>query len=166
MGDVMSSLPAIEILGFDVEWRPRPRRIVVPSGPHVEVAHPVRDAFDAVWTVVARARRRYDATIGSYAGLHPRREPAVEQRLHRSADDVIAALRQCRFAREVDEGWDVQLRLPWSWPGLPMRLTIDESSSRTCALRLSLRSRRRLRYPARYYDAAHTALDLVKAAVA
>ena len=52
-----------------------------------------------------------------------------------------------------------RLHVAWSWPDLPVRLAVGELGPDTSALRLSLRARRRLRYPARYFDAAHTALS-------
>jgi hypothetical protein len=58
-----------------------------------------------------------------------------------------------------------RLHLAWSWPELPMWLSVAELSATQCALRLSLRSRHRLRYPARYFHAAHSVLDKLAAAL-
>jgi hypothetical protein len=52
-----------------------------------------------------------------------------------------------------------RLHLPWSWPDLPVWLGVGEVSTGRCALRLSLRSRKRFRYPMRYYHAAHAVLS-------
>jgi hypothetical protein len=45
-------------------------------------------------------------------------------------------------------------------------LTVAEQSATKCVLRLSLRSRRRLRYPKRYFHAAHSALHDLEARLA
>jgi hypothetical protein len=103
----------------------------------------------------------------------------VEHRIDRRADEAIESL--CR-----DDGLTVhagplrltadasrpeydpfeheyrlpcRLHLPWSWPDLPMWLAVGEVSSARGSLRLSLRSRKRLRYPVRYFHAAHTVLN-------
>ena len=51
-----------------------------------------------------------------------------------------------------------KLHVPWSWPELPVWVGVAELSRSTSMLRLSLRSRRRLRYPSRYFHVAHSAL--------
>lgn len=51
-----------------------------------------------------------------------------------------------------------ELHVPWSWPALPVWIGVAEVSSSRSVLRLSLRSRRRLRYPARYFHVAHSVL--------
>lgn len=182
MGDVRQALPAIEILSFDVEWVPRARPIALRSGPRACAPHPALARLDAWCTAVAMARCRYEARIGSYAGLRPRRESSVEHHVDRTVDEVLDALRgydhllvgSDRVRLEADVRSLVRvpmshehrvpavLHLAWSWPDLPMWLTISEWSPRWCSLILSLRSRRRLRYPVRYWDATHTALDLVE----
>jgi hypothetical protein len=50
---------------------------------------------------------------------------------------------------------DGRLRLPVSRPDLPVRLVVEPWWSTRTAVTLSLRPSRRLRYPRRYFDAAH-----------
>ena len=150
------ALPSIEIESFEVE-RPRPLlRRASNRSPAVNFRPPGSEFIE-------RVRFRYNVTIGVYRGFNPRTQSTVERRLERRAHDVIGAL--CTDgdvfaydALEHEYRLPVDLHLAWSWPDLPMWLTVGEVSSTKCALRLSLRSRRRVRYPARYFDAAHSAL--------
>ncbi|MEY2422913.1 MAG: hypothetical protein QOI95_2980 [Acidimicrobiaceae bacterium] len=111
--------------------------------------------------LIASLRHRYDVAIGAYRDFDPRLLSTVEHRVDLSADAVIAHLHLYRatfdpFEREHRVPF--VLHLPWSWPALPMWLSVSETSPTMSALRLSLRSRRRLRYPKRYFHAAHAAL--------
>src|SRR4029077_12302100 len=109
----------------------------------------------------------------------PRLHSRVEHRIARRPDDVLAALsRRDQLVVSVGalrlvgdpsrteyDGFEheyrmpCRLHLPWSWPELPMWLGIGEVSATKGALRLSLRSRKRVRYPARYFHAAHAVLN-------
>jgi hypothetical protein len=112
-----------------------------------------------------RARFRYAIVIANNRDSDPRMRSTVEHRISRRADEVVDLLsrdRGRRFAYDtIDREYrlPVDLRLAWSWPRLPMWLGVGELSRAQCALRLSLRSRRRIRYPARYFYAAHSLLD-------
>ena len=119
-----------------------------------------------------RIQCRYQATIGTHRGWNPRRA-VIEHRIPAGAievlDRVSRAPRRSRSLRHdtASLAYDAvnheyrfrgRLRLPWSWPPLPVRLAVGELTPTTSTLRLSLRARRRLRYPVRYFDAAHQAL--------
>lgn len=172
------ALPPIEIESFDVE-SPRPWNRRAPTRPAaVNLRPPGYEFIERLPAVAARVRRRYDVTIGAYRDFHPRVQSTVEHRVHQRADDVVDVL--CRddalclalgalslvgdARSKVYDSFEHEYRLPidlhlaWSWPDLPMWLAVGEVSSTKCTLRLSLRSRRRVRYPARYFDAAHAAL--------
>jgi hypothetical protein len=146
-----NALPPVEIESFVAERVSRAR------APRVAVDfRPPRFEF------VDRLRRRYDLTIGAHRDFHPRLQSVVEHRVEHRADDVIDLLcldRSIYDSFEHEYRVPIDLRLPWSWPALPMWLAVGEVSSTKSALRLSLRSRRRLRYPKRYFNAAHAALS-------
>jgi hypothetical protein len=144
------SLPPVEIESFAVERvsRAQAARVVV------EIRPPG-------YELIERLRHKYEITIGAYGDCEPRTQSNVEHRVGRRADDVIDLLRLDRPMYDpVEHEYRVpiKLHLPWSWPALPMWLAVGELSSTKSALRLSLRSRRRLRYPKRYFHAAHAAL--------
>jgi hypothetical protein len=127
---------------------------------------------------LAESHRRYRAVIGNHRGCDPRRG-IVEHRVARNALDVVAALCSEPIVRvEVDgrsliadgasvayDGFELEhrlrasLRLRWSWPALPVWIAVSAQANGTCALRISLRRRRRIRYPSRYFHAAHTLLQ-------
>ena len=148
-------LPAVEIESFSEAkvTRPTARATVEFRPPGYEF--------------IGRVRRKYYVAIGAYRDFHPRLQSTVEHRVGLRADTVIDALCGDGGAFVYDlSGHEYRapfdLHLPWSWPALPMWLSVGEMSSTKSALRLSLRSRRRLRYPARYFDAAHTALATIE----
>jgi hypothetical protein len=97
-----------------------------------------------------RARHRYVVAIGQDRGYNPRVSSLVERRVGLDA-----------YARQFRE--PVTLHIPWSWPPLPMWLAVTEHSATTATVSLELRSRRRVRYPYRYFSAAHAALDAMAA---
>ena len=152
------ALPSVEIESFLVERVPRrhaPRATVDLRAPGLGF--------------IERLRRRYDVAIGAYRDFEPRRQSTVEHRVGRTAEDVLGQLGfdgaiYDRFEHEYRA--PVDLHVSWSWPDLPMWLSVGELSSTTCAVRLSLRSRRRLRYPKRYFNAAHAALARIEARLA
>ena len=104
-----------------------------------------------------RIRRQYDALIGSNRRFSPRRESRVERRVDQSLDDVLHAI-PLRFEYDPVEH---EFRAPtwlavrWSWPRLPVWLAVSEASRRYTTVSVRLRSRKRWRYPIRYYPAAH-----------
>jgi len=123
-------------------------------------------------------RRDYERTIGIHRGSRPRTQSVVNRRVDRPATEVLTRLSegdlQVRAGATllagnpavvtydpIDHEYRVPctLAIPLSWPRLPMWLAVGELSSNRSALRLSLRSRRRLRYPARYYHVAHNVLS-------
>jgi hypothetical protein len=145
----------------------------------LDISPPGTQLVRRLTAVAQRAQRRYQMTIGVHHGFDPRRRSAVEHRVPLPARDVIDALRRDGDGRlsvaspEViadlastmydpvahEYRLPIKLHLAWSWPRLPMWLTVGELSTTRCTLRLSLRSRHRLRYPTRYFHAAHSALS-------
>lgn len=172
-------LPAIVVDGFSVERVTRPHR-VTPSDratwhvhpPGTELVHRLRVAANAT-------RQRYERTVGTHRDFRPRLQSRVEHRIAGRADDTLDALRglgelhlcvgPVRLtgdpsaahydAVEHEYRLPCRLHLAWSWPELPMWLAVGEVSTTSGALTLSLRSRRRLRYPMRYFHAAHAVLS-------
>jgi hypothetical protein len=61
-------------------------------------------------------------------------------------------------AADREHRMPVVLHIPWSRPALPMWLSVQQDRGSSCTLHLFLRSRRRLRYPARYFSAGQRAL--------
>jgi hypothetical protein len=147
------ALPAVEIESFSEAkvTRARAARATVEFRP-------------PGYEFIERLRRKYYVAIGAYRDFHPRLQSTVEHRVGLRADTVIDVLAGDGKGFVYDSSGHeyrapFDLRLAWSWPALPMWLSVGEMSSTKSALRLSLRSRRRLRYPARYFDAAHAALQ-------
>ena len=123
--------------------------------------------------------RRYERTVGTHRDFRPRLQSRVEHRIPWRADDTLDAIRDLGELRlsvgslrltgdpsrtdydavEHEYRLPCTLHLPWSWPELPMWLAVGEVSTTGGALRLSLRTRRRVRYPARYFAAAHAVLS-------
>jgi hypothetical protein len=125
---------------------------------------------------------RYRVAVGAHQGIAPRRHSQVRHRLRRRPADVLAVLAGARrpavvHRRRVALRWDPhrfrydptdhvhrapgRLHVPWSFPDLPVWLAVHEWSSDTAIVEVSLRSRRRLRYPRRYFHVAHRTLDLL-----
>jgi hypothetical protein len=150
-------VPPIEIESFTVEHalRSRARPVAVERRPP-----------GYAW--FQRVRHQYELAIGAYRGFDPRTQSSVEHRIGRRATDVIEAL-QLEGAQydpfEDEFRVPIDLHVPWSWPDLPMWLSVGEVSSTVCRVRLSLRSRRRLRYPRRYFSAAHAAVTRLERAL-
>jgi hypothetical protein len=112
----------------------------------------------------------------------PRRSPSprfgsvVDRRIGGAAGEVLDVLgsgvdvevRATRLVASARAGYDpvehehrfrATMHVPWSKPDLPVWLCVAELTPSTSALRLSLRSRRRVRYPWRYFSCAHDVLD-------
>lgn len=161
-------------------WPPRPV-----SGTALHVRPPGAELAQRLGRKARRARLRYQITVGNHQGFDPRRRSQVEDRLASPAADVVGALRRSPdiwvtagtvrlrgdATAAVYDPVDHEYRMPaemqlrWSWPRLPMWLGVGEVSSSRSVLRLSLRSRRRVRYPLRYFDAAHRLLERLEASV-
>lgn len=155
--EAQAALPAVEIESFSVErvQRPPTRRVEVQFRP-------------PGYVLVERLRHKYDVAIGAYRSFDPRRQSTVEHRVGHEANEVIDALRLDDALYDPFEHEfrvPVDLHLPWSWPDLPMWLSVGELSPTMCTLRLSLRSRRRLRYPRRYFNAAHAAVSRLESEI-
>jgi hypothetical protein len=131
-------LPAIQIEHFEVE-QPRLRRRIQP----VPRQNPVVEAFE-------RLRCRYDAYFGAYLRFSPRRESRVERRV-----EVTVPLAFEYDPVEHEFRAPVTLKVPWSWPRLPVWFAVTEASRRQATVSVRLRSRKRWRYPVRYYPIAH-----------
>ena len=128
--------------------------------------------------VIATLRYDYARTIGTHRDVRPRTHSHVEHRIDRRADEAMDTLRTTGDVRvsvgplrlvadvsraeydplEHEYRLPSRLHLPWSWPELPMWLSVGEISTTRGALRLSLRSHKRVRYPMRYFHAAHAVL--------
>jgi len=163
-------LPAILVEDYSEERVPR-------SWPRSRPA-PRSKVRQRLAVTLATIRQDYERTIGTHRDFQPRTHSRVEHRIDRPADDALADL--CHNAElrlavgplrltgdasraqydtvEHEYRLPCRLHLPWSWPDLPMWLAVGEISSTRGALRLSLRSHRRMRYPVRYFHAAHALL--------
>jgi len=171
-------LPAILVEDYSQERAPRPWPTNRPADGSLSIHPPGRELVRRVAAAVTAVKLDYERTIGTHRDFHPRAHSRVEHRIDRRADDVLADLRHepelrvslgplrltgdASHARydtvEHEYRMPCRLHLPWSWPDLPMWLAVGEVSTTRGALRLSLRTRRRMRYPARYFHAAHAVL--------
>ena len=164
--------PAIELTAVEPSSTPWG-----PAGPAtLELGPPGRALVTGLQQRARRLRRSHVRTIGIHRGFDPRRQSVVEHRLHGRAVDVAGAVAgiaggALRDPRPDAMAYDpvehefrlpAEMHVPWSWPDLPVWVGVAELTSSICALRISLRSRRRLRYPARYFDTAHCALAEVE----
>ena len=120
--------------------------------------------LDALKAAVRRVAHAYAVTIGVDRGIDPRRQSVVEHRIDGGALDVARHLAASTGSTPVYDEVEHEFRIPvrmhvaWAWPDLPMWLGVGELTPSRCTLRLSLRSRRRLRYPRRYFHVAHRTL--------
>ena len=130
----------------------------------VEMRPPGGRTVDALKLAVRRLVHVYAVTVGVDRGIDPRRQSVVEHRVEGAAPDVARRLAEATGAPPMYDEVDHEFRFPtrmhvaWAWPDLPMWLAVAELSPTRCALRLSLRSRKRLRYPSRYFHVAHRTL--------
>lgn len=151
----------------------------------VELRPPGDAAAQRVVESARRMRHTYLAQIGVHRGCDPRHH-AILHRLAMGADDVVVALGAAPERHWSADGLDLaadvahpafdsvehehrfaaRLHLAWSWPDLPLWLAVGELTPTRCTLRLTLRSRRRWRYPARYFHAAHAALTALESDLA
>lgn len=135
------------------------------SGLRVRVVRPSSDS--RLRTSIDGARARYERAIAGASLSDPRLHSAVERRVSRPLDEVVGRLfgtDRPPFDAIADEyRLRTTLHIPYSWPRLPMWFAVAAFSDTHSLLRLSLRSHKRLRYPARYFSAAHDALQRVDA---
>jgi hypothetical protein len=168
----------------DVEWlnalvlvpddRLDVNTVVVATGARIDsvlarVRHHAAVLVERTRGPVLRARRRYVLAVGQDRGYDPRVSPRVEHRVGRPAGEVACVVvRSVPVDAVLGTAYDadtrqlrvpVALHIPFSWPSLPMWLAVTEHSAGCGTVSLELRSRRRLRYPYRYFSAAHAVLD-------
>jgi hypothetical protein len=171
-------LPAILVEDYSEERLPHLRPPHRPAPGALLVHPPGSEVVRRVAAVLTTVKQDYERTIGTHRDFHPRTHSRVEHRIDRRADDALADLCHdtelqlsvgpLRLTGDASRArYDIveheyrmpcRLHLPWSWPDLPMWLAVGEISSTRGALRLSLRSRRRMRYPVRYFHATHAVL--------
>ena len=117
--------------------------------------------------LTARVRRlvhHYAVTVGPDRGIDRRRQSGVVHRVDAPADDVVTAVAATLHSQPVYDPvehefrFPTRLHVPWSWPDLPVWIAVSPLGSARSIVRLSLRSRRRLRYPMRYFHVAHSTL--------
>ena len=118
---------------------------------------------------IARARARWMAVAGNGSGLSPRHQCPLGVTATCEVGALLSALGT--DSRRGSLRWDpsslgfvvreaahlarADLVLPWSWPAVPVWLSVSVASTTTCRIEVRLRSRHRLRYPIRYHDACH-----------
>ena len=176
-------LPPIIIEDFAEERVRRTRPPVLHGHSAIALHPPGYEIVARLAAVVATVKQDYARTIGTHRDFSPRLHSRVEHRIGQRADDALAALSRSNEltvsagplrlvgdpSRTEYDGFEheyrmpCRLHLPWSWPELPMWLAVGEVSATKGALRLSLRSRRRVRYPARYFHSAHAVLNRLEA---
>ena len=128
-------------------------------------------------------RVEYARRVAPHRGFDRRRQSVVERRVQARAADVVRSLGSAgrlefpegslqvltttgAFDRVNHEhSLPARLQLAWSWPSLPVVVAATEFSTSTTVLRLRLRRTTRVRYPLRYYEAAHAALEVVAATI-
>ena len=172
------ALPSIRIEEFREE-RPRHRRPTPsPTAVLTRVNPPGYEQLLELQRAAASVRVHYERTIAVHRGFPPRLQSRVDHRIECSAqqawtelcrgDGVRVELGALRLVTdptrimydsfEHEHCVHGRFHLPWSWPSLPVWVRVGEFSATHCRVGLSLRSRKRLRYPLRYFHAAHTVL--------
>jgi hypothetical protein len=101
---------------------------------HSEVAHHIGHSFDHV--------------VETFAGPIEERVGGIQL----SCGPGSVTTRPIRFEAEG------LLRIPGSYPGLPIRLAVEPWWRDRCVVGLSLRASHRIRYPRRYFRSAHRVL--------
>lgn len=144
---------------------------------------PLENRVRLVWSRCVKPARIvndwYRLQIGPHRGFDPRRQPHVHRNVGCDPQAVVELIESApialgggghgptlsiepQFAERPDfecaHRAAARLHIPWSYPDLPMSLGVIEWSSDRCVLDLTLRSRRRIRYPLRYYHACHRVL--------
>ena len=125
---------------------------------HSQVLVELRPPGDAI----RRWLHRYATKIGPDRGIDRRRNSAVVHRVDAPAEELVSAVAaelhsQPHYdAVEHEFRFPTRLHVPWSWPELPVWIGIAPLTPSRSIVRLSLRSHRRLRYPARYFHVAHS----------
>lgn len=137
-----------------------------------EAAHSRLDlAAEGVWGLTIKARR-LSHNLQRHADL--RHHSEVAHHLGHSFEEVVDALDgpieehaggvqlRCRTGevttRPTRFEAEGSLRIPASYPELPVRLSVEPWWRDRCVVGISLRSTRRIRYPRRYYVSAHRVL--------
>jgi hypothetical protein len=157
-------LPVISIEDFSVELPSairRPRTVYRREQFTEHIADMVRRHRLA--QRVADAIRWYELNIGSYRAYSPRLQSRVERRVDGAVDDIVRML-GLEFVYDATEGEfraPAELHVPWAWPRIPVWLGVGAASRRLTVLSITLRTRRRLRYPRRYYATAHELLTAI-----
>ena len=146
------ALPAIAVDGFSIEL------------PRCEFRTRRTRRTLAFVARIERATHWYGARIGAYRGFSPRLQSRVEHRVDRDADAMLRSIGlQFDYDRVAHEfRAPVRLRVAWSWPALPVWLSVTDAGGGRSAIALQLRSRRRLHYPRRYYATAHDLLRAIR----
>lgn len=170
-------LPPVVVESFS-ESRERVHHRPMTTGGTLALHPPGYELVAKLSAVIATVKQDYARTIGTHRDFRPRIHSHVEHRIDGRASDAMRSLRRAgeirvsvgpvRLTADVTRAqYDPlgheyrlpsRLHLPWSWPDLPMWLAVGEVSTTRGALRLSLRSHKRLRYPVRYFHAAHAVL--------
>jgi hypothetical protein len=137
-----------------------------------ETAHErIEEAVEQTWRLAIRAQRlahdlqkpadlRHHSQVAHHLGL------SFDEVVEALTDPIVEAaggvqlrcgpgLVTTRPARFEAEG---TLRLPASYPELPVRLSVEPWWRNRCVVGLSLRASRRIRYPRRYFVSAHRVL--------
>lgn len=162
------STPGLVLLGERVV------SIMAAGGPVVETW---MGRSRARWTTLARRGHRARRWLARLAGDgNPRRDSAVRQHVFRPFDEVLALLpgsttvvRAGSARLELSTPFaplpggvgvraSATLSLWGSWPALPVWITVEPWWRERTVAGVSLRTRRRLRYPRRYFGSAHAAV--------
>ena len=145
---------------------------------------PVTGAVVAGATRVQRiVRRLHLRSVQLRNDGNPRRSSAVRQRVFEPFEDVLARLGRMEnevviargvtldvaseFAPLAGGGRQARatLRIRGSWPRLPVMVKIEPWWREQTVVTVELRTRRRLRYPRRYFRCAHGAVRAVGSVV-
>ena len=170
------SLPDIQIEpvdGCDEELVP----VTLSMAHRVSYAPRAAVVIEHLGSTARTLHTEYARRVAPHRGFDRRRQSVVERRVPARAFDVVRAL-GAAGCLEFAEGslrplttssvfdrvnrehvLPARLQLAWSWPSLPVVVGATDFSNTTTVLRVRLRRTSRVRYPIRYYEAAHAALE-------
>lgn len=171
--EVIDPLPQATAWGAKAQAMSRAETAAPSIDPIVDA---ISDGFEAIAELVGRVARVLSRRVEQFeADGNPRRHSRVRHHVFAPFGDVVARLpaegsswashgarieivSAFRPHRDGGQVADARLCLRGSWPALPLRISADPWWRERTLVTVTLRTRRRWRYPRRYYRGVHHSL--------